>query len=94
LVRVHRGNMNLVSLMRGLYESGRLPSDQERRAIFRAYWRGGDELPFQPDDSRLATPLWELLVEGKFFRTDGPRASSEDVVDAVQRTHERPSQQS
>lgn len=92
LVRIHRGNMNLVSLMRGFYESGHLPADQERRDIFRAYWRGSEELPLQPTDAWLATPLWELLVEGKFLRTDDPRATGQDVVDAVHRSRQRPSQ--
>jgi hypothetical protein len=37
LVRVHRVNMNLISLMRGLYDGGHLPPDHTRRAICRAY---------------------------------------------------------
>lgn len=78
LARAHRGNMNLISVLHGLYPAS-LTRDQLEQAI-RWYWSGSEELPITTDDARFGTPLWEWLVEGTFHRIDEPRGTIQDVL--------------
>jgi hypothetical protein len=82
LTRVHRGNMNLISLLRGIADGGASASVDWDEAC-RLYWRGEAALPVEPTDERFREPLWELLIDGQVLRIDEPRATMSDVVELL-----------
>jgi len=76
--RVHRANMELVSLMRFAYPNASW-SREERDAIWRHYWSGGGsfkvEIPVIRDDSPgrqwfKSGEIWEYLIEGRLELID------------------------
>jgi hypothetical protein len=73
LTRVHRANMEIVSLMRGVY-SRACWSREDRDNIWRHYWIGGGslsvEIPVIENDSFQrrqfqSGEIWEYLIEGR-----------------------------
>lgn len=78
LIRVHRVNMGIVSLMRCVYPMASW-SREQRDAIWRHYWAGGVtlkvEVPVICDDtpshqSRESGEIWEYLIEGRLELVD------------------------
>lgn len=72
LNRVHRANMEIISLMRSVYPRGSW-SREEREAIWRHYWSGGGslkvEIPIIRNDAFArewfeSGEIWEYLIEG------------------------------
>lgn len=78
LTRVHRANMQIVSLMRFAYPRTSW-SREERDAIWRHYWSGGGslkvEIPVIRDDApgrqwSESGEIWEYLIEGRLELVD------------------------
>ena len=78
LNRVHRANMEIVSLMRTVYPSASW-SREQRDDIWRHYWSGGGtltvETPGIRDDALVqrsipSGDIWEYLIEGKLELLD------------------------
>jgi len=78
LTRVHRANMEIVSLMRSVHERASW-APEERDRIWRHYWSGGGsisvEIPVIPDDSPKrqqfeSGEIWEYLIEGRLELVD------------------------
>lgn len=76
--RVHRANMEIVSLMRGIQPLVAW-NIEERQAIWRHYWSGGGairaEIPLMIDGSPkrqsfVSGELWEYLIEGRLELAD------------------------
>lgn len=78
LNRVHRANMEIVSLMRSFYPRASW-SREERDNIWRHYWSGGGSLRVEIPVIRDDTPsrqwfesgeIWEYLIEGRLKLVD------------------------
>jgi hypothetical protein len=76
--RVHRANMEIVSLMRLVYP-GAIWSREDRDSIWRQYWQGGGclrvEIPVVRGDAFTRQwfecgEIWEYLVEGRLELVD------------------------
>jgi hypothetical protein len=78
LTRVHRANMQIISLMRFAYPRARW-NREERDAIWRHYWSGGGSLKVEVPVIRDDVPgrewfesgeIWEHLIEGRLELAD------------------------
>lgn len=78
LTRVHRANMEIVSLMRSVYPKASWSRD-ERDSIWRHYWTGGGamdvEIPVVKEGAftrqRITSgEIWEYLIEGQLQLVD------------------------
>jgi hypothetical protein len=76
--RMHRANMEIVSLMRSVYPKASWDREQ-RDAIWRHYWSGGGSLAAEipairddtPDRQSIASgEIWEYLIEGRLELLD------------------------
>lgn len=76
--RVHRANMEIISLMRGVL-SGAAWGEEERQSIWRHYWSGGGSIKVEIPVMRNGSPqrqwfesgeLWEHLIEGRLELAD------------------------
>lgn len=82
LNRVHRVNMEIVSLARCAYRRAMF-SATDLDAIWRTYWTGGGNMPLElPVDGRVhervdSGVIWEFLIEGVLERIQpGPDAAT------------------
>lgn len=82
LTRIHRGNMNLISVLRGLAAGGE-SAGFDWDEWCGVYWRGEGVLPVEPSDEGMHEPLWELLIDGQVLRTDEAQATMSDVADLL-----------
>lgn len=78
LARVHRANMQIVSLMRSVYPRASW-SREDRDNIWRHYWSGGGSLKVEIPVIREGAPhrqlfesgeIWEHLIEGRLQLLD------------------------
>jgi hypothetical protein len=76
--RVHRANMEIISLMRGVLSHASW-NEQERQNIWRHYWSGGGSMKVEIPVVRNGSPqrqlfesgeVWEHLIEGRLELID------------------------
>jgi len=76
--RVHRANMGIISLMRGVLAHASW-NEEERQDIWRHYWSGGGSLKIEISVIRNGSPgrqwfesgeIWEHLIEGRLTLVD------------------------
>jgi hypothetical protein len=88
LNRVHRANMQLISLMRSAYPRASW-SREERDAIWRHYWSGGGSLKVEIPVIRNDAParewfesgeIWEYLIEGRLELIEEGQVSGSVLV--------------
>ena len=75
MTRVHRCNMEIVSLARHAYYASSI-SGEDGNALWRAYWSGQGNLTIELPDEKLqrrvyqSGELWEYLIEGRIVLLD------------------------